>query len=170
MKRTDTQIVQTPGGYTEEVLVALRRIIRASDIQSKRLRRETGLSGPQIVVLKAVATLGEVTSRDLAEHVSLSPGTTTMILDRLETAKLIKRYRSEKDRRVVHSKLTKAGETVLRNAPPLLHDKFVRDFSKLKKAEQAAIVDALETVAEMMGMQDAKIAPLLMADAAQPAH
>src|SRR3546814_7855491 len=65
------------------VLTALRRIIRATDLHSKQLSREVGLTTPQVVVLQAVRDLGEVTTGQLSRRVSPSQGTVTTILDRL---------------------------------------------------------------------------------------
>src|SRR3546814_9311139 len=69
---------------SRDVLTALRRIIRATDLHSKQLAREVGLTTPQVVLLQAVRDLGEVTTGQLSRRVSLSQGTVTTILDRLE--------------------------------------------------------------------------------------
>lgn len=146
---------------SEEVLVLLRRIIRAVDLQSKRLSREVGLTTPQVVVLQAIRDLGEVTTGQLSEAVSLSQATVTTILDRLEDRALIERYRSRIDRRVVHSRLTEAGRDILHEAPPPLHLRFQKHFAGLSRHKQREILDALESVAEMMGAGDLDAAPLL---------
>ena len=116
---------------SDRVLISIRQIIQAVDIQSKRLVRETGLSSPQLVVLRAIDTLGEVTTGILSRHVSLSQPTVTTILDRLESRGLVERYRSRKDRRVVHSKLTRQGSKTLKAAPPLLQEAFTDAFDAL---------------------------------------
>ncbi|OQX43407.1 MAG: MarR family transcriptional regulator, partial [Candidatus Sedimenticola endophacoides] len=63
--------------YWHEVLVSLRRIIRATDLQSKRIMKLAGLTIPQIMVLRAIASLGDVTVRRISAHVSLSQATVT---------------------------------------------------------------------------------------------
>jgi DNA-binding MarR family transcriptional regulator len=145
----------------QEVLMALRRIIRATDMHSKRLAQQVGLTTPQTVVLQAVRDLGEVTLSELSRRVSLSPGTVTTILDRLEGRGLIERYRSASDRRVVHSRLTKQGRALLRKAPPLLHERFIEAFENLEPARQRRIVETLDEVAAMMGVAGLDAAPLL---------
>src|SRR3546814_8537116 len=65
------------------VLTALRRIIRATDLHSKQLSREVGLTTPQVVVLQAVRDRGEVTNGQLSRSDSLSQGTVHTILERL---------------------------------------------------------------------------------------
>lgn len=147
-----------------DVLVALRRIIRATDRHSKRLARETGLTIPQIVVMQSVRELGEVTTGEISERVSLSQGTVTTVLDRLEERGLVERYRSAADRRVVHTRLTPAGEAARRKAPPLLQEHFQARFASLPAGRQREIVSALQAVAGMMGVGDVDAAPLLDVD------
>jgi DNA-binding MarR family transcriptional regulator len=149
------------GSDSDTVLSLLRRIIRAVDLQSRRLSREFGLTTPQMVVLQAIRDLGEVTTGRVSTAVSLSQATVTTILDRLEDRGLIERYRSRVDRRVVHSQLTAAGRAILRQAPPLLHVRFQERFAGLSRRKQREIIGALDEVAEMMGASDIDAAPLL---------
>ncbi|HBN51600.1 MAG TPA: MarR family transcriptional regulator, partial [Thalassospira sp.] len=44
-----------------DVLVALRQIIRATDLHSKHVMKVCGLTVPQLVVLLAIEELGAVT-------------------------------------------------------------------------------------------------------------
>jgi DNA-binding MarR family transcriptional regulator len=148
-------------GSARAVLVALRRIIRATDLHSRTIGKTTGLTVPQLVVLQAVAELGEVTSGRIAAGVSLSQGTVTVILDRLEDKGLIRRYRSQVDRRIVHSALTPDGRQQLDRAPPLLHVSFMRRFKALPDAQRRRIEAALDEVASMMDAGDLDAAPLL---------
>ena len=152
---------------TQHVLVALRRIIRATDLHSKRLLKQSGMTTPQLVVLQSVEELGEVTTGEVSRRVSLSQATVTHILDRLEGRGLIERYRSRADRRVVHARLTRAGRTVLRDTPSPLHQEFVGAFSGLSVARQKQIIEALDEVARMMGAENLDAAPLL--DVSPPA-
>jgi DNA-binding MarR family transcriptional regulator len=145
----------------QAVLSALRRIIRATDLHSKQLARDTGLTTPQVVVLQAVRDLGEVTTGQLSRRVSLSQATVTTILDRLESRGLVERYRSNADRRIVHGRLTRQGRAILRKAPPLLHERFTEAFQQLSTARQSRILTTLDEVAVMMGAAELDAAPLL---------
>ncbi len=133
------------------VLSAIRRIVHAVDSHSKELERALGITLPQLVMLRAIRMLGEVTTGRLSMAASLSPATVTTILDKLEARGLVVRYRSADDRRVVHSKLTEQGARMLDGAPPFLHERFVSAFARVDAARQAAVVAALEQVADMMG-------------------
>lgn len=144
-----------------QVLVELRRIIRATDLQSRRMVKACGLTIPQVMVLRAIADLGDVTVRRVSDHVSLSQATVTTILNRLESRSLVVRVRSEFDKRVVNARLTAAGQQVLAAAPDLLHEKFIERFESLSRPDQAQILDALQRVAEMMNAGEIDAAPLL---------
>ncbi|RED51613.1 MarR family winged helix-turn-helix transcriptional regulator [Aestuariispira insulae] len=147
--------------YWQEVLVNLRKIIRATDLHSKRLTKECGLTIPQIMVLRAIEELGNVTVRRISDEVSLSQATVTTILNRLEQRALIGRVRSESDKRVVHAKLTDAGRSILQEAPPLLHETFIERFDALEDWEKTQTLAVLQRVAFMMDAENLDAAPLL---------
>ena len=132
------------------VLTAARRIARAFDIQSRRIDREIGLTIPQYIVLASLGELGEVTSRALAVAADLSPPTVVGILDKLEAKGLIERYRSARDRRIVHARLTATGRAALAAAPSPLGEKFSERYLRLDAAERAALVSALERLGALL--------------------
>lgn len=152
--------------YWHDVLVSLRRIIRATDLQSKRMVKSCGLTIPQVMVLRAINALGDVTVKRISDDVSLSQATVTTILNRLEDKKLTERVRSSVDKRVVNARLTEAGLKILLATPPLLHEKFIERFEALEDWEKTQILSALQRVATMMDAESIDAAPLL--DIASP--
>lgn len=141
---------EAAGEQARELLQALRRIIRAVDMQSKRGARSIGLTTPQIVVLQAIRDHGDVASTTLSAAVELSPATLTTILDNLENRGLVERVRSRIDRRVVHARLTGEGETMLAAALPFLQRAFTERFTALPAGEREQMVAAFRRVAELM--------------------
>lgn len=136
----------------EEYLILLkqiRRLSRALDVQSRRIDREIGLTLPQYVVLTALGEMGEVTSRALSARADISPPTVVGILDKLEAKGLIRRYRSDKDRRIVHARLTDEGRIALRTAPDPLGARISGGFRALSDADRATILDSLTRLGEM---------------------
>lgn len=85
----------------DEVLVALRCVIRAVDLHSQQLVRSHGLTVPQALILKEIVSSGETAVGEVAQRVSLSQATVTDILNRLEKRKFVTRERSSADRRRV---------------------------------------------------------------------
>jgi DNA-binding MarR family transcriptional regulator len=144
-----------------DVLITLRRIIRAIDMRSRHLMQQAGLTGPQLLVLQALGRHTQMSAGDLAREVNLSQGTMTSILDRLEKRNLVLRLRSETDRRKVHVSLTSEGEAQLAAAPTLLQERFIDRFQDLKDWEQSQILASLQRLAEMMDAQDIDAAPVL---------
>ena len=146
----------------DQVLVSLRRIIRATDLHSRKLGKRTGLTTPQLVIIQAIGQSRDPTVSDIAKAVSLSLATVTTILNRLEGNGLVNRERSAIDRRRVIVTLTDKGEEMRATAPKPLQDSFVDRFSKLETWEQYQIVAALERVATMMDAEQLDAAPILL--------
>ena len=144
----------------DQILSALRRVIRAVDLHSRQLVQSHGLTGPQALVLKAVGH-DSLSAGVLAERVSLSQGTVTDILNRLEQRGLVTRVRSETDRRRVMVELSPAGRDCLASSPPLLQDRFASRFQELESWEQTQLLASLQRIAAMMDAGEIDAAPVL---------
>ena len=145
----------------DEVLISLRRVIRATDLYSKHLAKTMGLTAPQILLLQAIRDKGEVTIGELADGVSLSQATVTTILDRLEKRGLVYRERSVQDKRKVHAYLKDDAIEILKNSPMPLQEHFSRQFSDLQEWEQTMIISSLQRVAHMMDAEHIDASPVL---------
>ncbi len=145
----------------EDVLIAIRKIIRATDIHSRQLTKTVGLTAPQLLVLQAIHHLGAVAISRLSSEVSLSQATVTTILDRLEKRGYVARQRSDRDKRVVHALLTDSGRTALESAPTPLQEAFSVRFERLEDWEQSQILSALQRVAAMMDAHELDASPFL---------
>jgi DNA-binding MarR family transcriptional regulator len=145
------------------VLCALRRIIRAVDVYSRKLNSKLGLTTPQLLCLHALSGEDTMTLSQLTKKVNLSGSTVNGIVDRLEAKKLVKRKRSTLDRRKVYLYMSKAGNDTLKKAPSLLQDKLSSALSNLSELEQLTITQALERVVELMELEDMNVSPNLIA-------
>jgi len=145
----------------EELLVALRRIIRAIDLRSKQLSREVGLTGPQLLVLQNIGAQPNIMVRQIAENINLSPATVTSILDRLEARGLVNRVRSTEDKRKVAISLTGSGEASLQAAPLPFQEHFTNRFRQLEEWEQSQMVATMQRIASMMDATDIDASPML---------
>ena len=112
----------------EEVLVSIRQIIRAIDLHSKKLSKESGLTAPQLILMRAISELDNVTIKQLSSHTNMSQATATTILDRLERNQFVERRRSVEDKRKVHALLTEKGQEALKQAPTPLQEHFINRF------------------------------------------
>lgn len=138
------------GPLEDEVVRALRQIVRALDLRSHRLAEECGLTGPQLTTLVELHLLGSVPLGELARAVHVSQATMSGILDRLERRLLVVRERGGADRRNVVISLTPEGRAVLENAPAILDDRFRTEFAQLAEWERTQLVATLQRVAAMM--------------------
>ena len=172
-KRSGTQAADCPGPSSDadreffdkfgiRILRALRKIIHAVDIHSRRLNQQFRITAPQLVCLHCVQQEGPMTLSRLAREVSLGASTVNGIVDRLEAKGFLTRTRSREDRRKVHVSVTSAGQEILRAAPDLLQDRFTEALQKLPELEQAAITLSLERVVELMGAEEIGSDPHLL--------
>ncbi|BFT30132.1 MarR family transcriptional regulator CosR [Alteromonas sp. D210916BOD_24] len=145
----------------EELLVALRRVIRAVDLRSKQLNKDVGLTGPQLLVMQNIEERPGIMVREIAENINLSPATITNILDRLESRDLATRIRSTQDKRKVGVFLTERGKEAVVDAPRPLQEHFVERFSQLKEWEQSQMVATVQRIASMMDAEDIDASPFL---------
>lgn len=146
---------------TDEILIALRRIMRAADLQSQELMRVSGLTAPQLLVMQAIAREGSPATSAVARRILVSHATVTRIIDRLESAGLVRRTKSARDKRVVAVSLTDEGEARLAAAPEPLQAEFLRRFRQLADWEQQMLKSALLRVAQMMDAENLDAAPIL---------
>jgi len=144
------------------ILRALRKIIRAVDVHSRKLNQDFKITAPQMICLYCLQREGPMTLSRLATEVSLGASTTNGIVDRLEAKGLLTRTRSQKDHRKVDLAITDAGRELTHAAPPLLQDRFSEALRQLPESEQAAIALSLERVVELMGAGHLDTLPNLM--------
>jgi len=153
------------GGFMEkyeQLLISLRRVIRAIDIHSRQLNKQSGLTGPQLMVMQNIAHFESPLAKDIAKEVALSAATVTTIIDRLESRGLVIRTRSERDKRKVHLSLSESGKLLLSESPKPLQDHFIRRYQNLEEWEQSQLLSAVERIASMMDAQELDAAPVLL--------
>jgi len=143
------------------LLVALRQINRAIDLQSKKLEKETGQTTPQLLLLKELAKDGRAKPSMIAKSVHLSHATVTSIVDRLAKSGMVTREKSEDDGRSVEIVLTEQGRECVQNAPELLQEDFLLSLSKLEPWEQNLRISSVQRIAMMMDANRLESAPIL---------
>jgi len=143
------------------VLSALRRLIRAADLDARDLARQTGLTTSQLLVLELLESSGELTVGAIAREVGLAQGTVTHLIDRLVERGLLCRRRANSDRRQVKVAISEQGASLLAAAPTPLQTRFLEGFARLAGWEQMAILSSLQRLAHLMGAEALEAAPVL---------
>ena len=146
---------------TEEALIALRQISRATASDSRKLAKESGLAVSQLLTLQEISRVGSISPSKLAKQVSLSRGTMTLMLRKLEALGMISREADENDKRSYFVALSEKGSAAIAGAPTLLHEIFSSRFARLENWEQAQIISALERVVTMLEADAIDAAPIL---------
>jgi DNA-binding MarR family transcriptional regulator len=149
---------------SKEILISLRKILRAITLHSKSLSKRYGLTGPQLVILNEIANYEGISVTQLAKSISLSQSTVTEILKRLLKKELVKRTQNEKDRRSVMIGITSKGNEILAQAPPALQEIFMERFENLAEWEQLMILSSIKRVVDLMAAEEIDAAPFLTAD------
>jgi DNA-binding MarR family transcriptional regulator len=139
----------------------MRKILRVTELNSKALMRETGLTPSQLIFMQLLEEGSEHTAGHIAARMGITQATTTALIQKLEAQSMILRRKGESDRRQVWLSLTDAGRRVLAIAPDGAHARFHQQFSGLPEWEQLMLLSALERVAAMLGQEDIDAAAVL---------
>lgn len=145
----------------EELLVSIRKVIRAIDLHSKQLNKSSGLTGPQLLIMKEISQVSGVMASQIAKNINVSAATVTNILDRLEKRNLIQRVRSLEDKRRVGLYLSDEGKECLVGAPQPLQEHFIDKFCSLKDWEQSLLLSSMQRIATMMDANELDASPVL---------
>jgi DNA-binding MarR family transcriptional regulator len=142
-------------------LIALRRILRATEMFGRDLAKAAGLTPAQFRVLQVVAENGSSTPKAIATRMSVSQATMTALLDKLARKEMVTRQRSQRDRRQTDIVITPQGRAAMEDAPDALQQIFVRRFEALEDWEQAQLIASLERVAAMLDAHEIDASPVL---------
>ncbi len=144
------------------LLIALRKIIQAIDRHSTNLKKNFGLTGPQLILLQSISAHDKLSVTQVSKIVSLSQATVTDITKRLEKKNYISRTRGTEDKRRTNIALTEKGKAILDTVPPLLQEQFTERFSQLESWEQLMIESSFERVVSMMSAEDIDASPIMI--------
>ncbi len=132
-------------------LNAYIKLTRATSSVGARLVRrlaDHGLTATQLGVLEALLHLGPLGQRGLGEKLLMSGANITTVVDNLERRGLVRRERSEDDRRNVTVHLTTGGRRLITKVFPGHAASIAEAFSVLTAAEQ----DELARLAKKLGL------------------
>lgn len=121
--------------------------IVTSQVFDDEVGRASKLRKVEYTMLALVQANPDVTARQLARALAVTPPNIAVWLDRLESRGLVQRSRSEADARMQHIRATAAGTALVRRCTQRLleHERAVLD--ALSAAEQAMLVELLHKAA-----------------------
>lgn len=145
----------------QDSLISLRRIIRATESGARELAKKADMATSELLTLQSVADNPGISPGELAKSMSLSPVTSTVILQKLESRGLIEKIRSTVDKRRLEVVLTEKGKHEVNDAPSSLQTRFSERFSQLQGWEQHLIASVLGRVTMLLGAEGMDAAPIL---------
>jgi len=146
----------SPAADATAIVVGLRRIVRALELYSVDVRRNYGLTAPQLWALKTLARTGPLTTGQLAAALMVHQSSTSLLVARLDRRGLVRRIRLKDDRRFVRIELTERGQALAAEAPEpaqgrLLHGLERMPGRRVKEIRRA--IDDLVTAMEAEGIE-----------------
>ncbi|MDD5168745.1 MAG: MarR family transcriptional regulator [Syntrophales bacterium] len=151
-----------------QIIDNIRRVFQVVNEKSKKAKRETGLTGPQLWAIKVIGETSPIRVSDLAQKMYIHPATAVGILNRLEAADLIKRIRTNDDRRVVRVELTDAGNALVTKAPQVAQGLLVAGLEELQVKTLREIAVSLEELVRILGAQELPPQLMLSPEVNQP--
>ncbi len=145
--------VYKSGRDERRALNAYVKLMRASEAMTTRIHRhviDAGMTVTQFGVLEALYSLGPLSQRDIAAKILKSTGNITLVIDKLEKKRLVKRERSKEDRRFYAVTLTAAGQRMIEGIFPRHAAKVVEEMKVLSSAEQ----EQLSNICRKIGLRN----------------
>ncbi len=112
---------------------------------------EVGIPPAQAFCLKEVAHNDGITQRDLADALSISRPTLTVMLHKLEKAGLVERRADREDQRFIRIHLTSAGHTAHQAMHAAMADVVARTAGTLSEDDQSELIRLLDRLTESIG-------------------
>ena len=150
-----------PLNRVDESLIALRRILRATENYARDLAQAARLTPAQLRVLQIVEERDGATPKALATRMGIRQASVTSLVDKLVARGLVQRAPSLTDRRQTNIVATDSGRAMVEASPDALQQRYVQAFEELKDWEQAQLIASLERVAAMLDAETIDASPVL---------
>jgi len=146
-----------------EILSDLRRIIRAVNLEGKRVEKEYGVSIPQYLCLNFLheANGFSASMSELKAALQLNPSTMTGIVQRMERAGYVARLPKTTDKRKNLIILTEQGANVIRKHPQILHEELVNRLDRMGDNDYAKLKKAFLDIIDFLDIQKVDAAPIV---------
>lgn len=152
---------QAPGGATmtrreelaEGIVGHLLNLLRYQHRFSHRLRKEYGLSGRRLAMLRRLVEVGPVTVGEASRYLHVCYSAASSLLDRMEDDGWVERHRCPEDNRKVQVTPTEKGREVVERAPRGLFGSLRLQLPELSIEELEGLQKAMQRLTEL-GVSD----------------
>jgi DNA-binding MarR family transcriptional regulator len=143
--------IHDPSTATGQLGLAFKRaMVAVRKLRGRETHRPGQISYAQYGLLFGLAGRSARSARELADHADLNPATVAQMLEHLEAASLVKRTRSEEDRRVVLSVLTEHGAAVVAERQAQMEPRWRAALEEFSDSELAVASRVLGRVADYL--------------------
>ena len=148
---------------TTEILIKIRKIVRAINLESKKIQKEHGVSIPQVLCLGFLKESEncQSTQGEIKKFLNLNSSTVSGIINRLENKGLLARLPKSGDRRKVNIALTSQGDKLFSEIPALLHDQLSSKLRTLDIDVVKQVEFSLDKLIEMLDIGGVEASPML---------
>ena len=140
----------------KDIVKSIRRLVRAEYLDSQKMSKQFGLTGPQSLVLRLLIKEGALSSADLSRQMYVTPSNITGIIDRLEKKGLVERIRKQGDRRVALITLTQSGQKLGKTIPDPIEKKFVNQLADLEPEHLQILAMTMNQILSLTETQKAQ--------------
>ena len=140
----------------KDIVESIRRLVRAEYLDTQKMSKQYGLTGPQSLVLRMLIKKGSLSSADLSRQMYVTPSNITGIIDRLEKKGLVERIRKPGDRRVALITLTQSGQALGEDIPDPIEKKFVNQLADLETEHLQILAMAMNQILNLIDTKEAE--------------
>jgi len=126
--------------------IVLTRTYKALLEMDLRNIRSYGLNPTEFGVLEFLYNKGSHPLQQIGDHILITSGTITYVIDKLEKKGLIVRRYSDKDRRIVYAEITEAGQNKMSDILPNHYNSFVEALKDIHPDEKEQAIELLKKI------------------------
>lgn len=134
----------------QEIVSAIRQLVSVVHANSPKMKKASGLTGPQAEALRILAKEGPLSSAELSRKLFVTPSNITGIIDRLTKKELVERVRGVADRRISRLELTLKGRVAVESLPSSLEGKLITGLLDLEEQEIVQMAGQLKTILDLL--------------------
>jgi DNA-binding MarR family transcriptional regulator len=141
-----------PSGFSDNdvtrLRIALGRTVRAID----RGTNQDDITRTELTVLATIARTEQISLAELAEFEGINPTMLSRVVGKLETRGLVRRVHDSVDRRMVHTKITRAGIKVWNKDRAARSKLFAALLDQLPESEASTLRAAISALESLAGL------------------
>jgi DNA-binding MarR family transcriptional regulator len=130
-------------------------IMKRTACNTLHLLQTHDLSFPRFVTLMYIGRKGCASISGISEHLNLTLGTTSHLVDQLVAAGIVTRYENPDDRRLKHIQLTKRGQELVGEIQRMRVAELTRRLEQLPAPLQQRLFDVMTDVIAVLKDQQA---------------